>query len=84
MGQACNHSCRNMHVFTECVSMCEHGIASALRWGVALIGDFLYWALLTPSWENHFQVLEVHRAMRLTNDLSCEETGYKWPCYVLL
>ena len=36
----------------ECVWMCEHGIACALRWGVALVGDFLYWALLTPSWEN--------------------------------
>ena len=32
----------------------EHGIACALRWGVALIGDFLNWALLTPSWDNHF------------------------------
>ena len=26
----------------ECVWMCEHGIACALRWGVALIEDFLY------------------------------------------
>ena len=25
----------------ECVWMCEHGIACALRWGVALVGDFL-------------------------------------------
>ena len=24
-------------------------IACALRWGVALVGKFLYWALLTPS-----------------------------------
>ena len=39
----------------ECVWMREHGIACALRWGVALIGDFLYWALLTPSWENNFR-----------------------------
>ena len=27
-------------------------IACALRWGVALVGEFLYWALLTLSWEN--------------------------------
>ena len=26
----------------ECVWMCEHGIACALRWGVALVEDFLY------------------------------------------
>ena len=25
-----------------------HGIACALRWGVALVGKFLYWALLIP------------------------------------
>ena len=25
-------------------------IACALRWGVALVGDYHYWALLTPSW----------------------------------
>ena len=37
-----------------------HVIACALRWGVALVGKFLYWPLLIPSWENIFQVLEVH------------------------
>ena len=26
-------------------------IACAFRWGVALVGEFFYWALLTPSWE---------------------------------
>ena len=26
-------------------------IACALRWGVALIEDYHYWALLTPSWD---------------------------------
>ena len=41
-------------ILLECVSNCEHGIACALRWGVALVGDFLYWALLTLSWENQF------------------------------
>ena len=39
----------------EYVWMFEHGTACALRWGVALVGDFLYWALLTPSWENLFK-----------------------------
>ena len=26
-------------------------IECALRWGVALVGVILYWALLTPSWD---------------------------------
>ena len=29
------------------------------RCGVALVEEFNYWALLTPSWENNFQVPEV-------------------------
>ena len=33
-----------------CVFVCAT-IACALRWGVAIVGDFLYWVLLTPSWE---------------------------------
>ena len=32
------------------------------RWGVALVEEFNYWALLTPSWENNFQAPEVLRA----------------------
>ena len=51
---ACRHSCRNMQIFTECVWMCKYGIACALRWGVALVGDFLYWASLTLSWKKMF------------------------------
>ena len=30
-------------------------IASALRWGVALVGDYHYWALLTQSWDPPFR-----------------------------
>ena len=50
----CRHSCRNMHLFTECEWMCEYGISCALRWGIALVGGFLYWALLTLPWEKCF------------------------------
>ena len=32
-----------------CMSLHVH-----FRWGVALVGKFLYWALLTPSWVNIF------------------------------
>ena len=39
----------------ECVWICEHVIACALRWGVALVGEFIYWTLLTPLWENIFR-----------------------------
>ena len=30
-------------------------IACALRWGVALVGDYHYWALLTSSWDPPFR-----------------------------
>ena len=32
------------------------------RLGVTLVEEFNYWALLTSSWENNFQVPEVLRA----------------------
>ena len=38
------------------------------RWGVALVGKLLYWALLTPSWVNIFQALEVHSEVRIYDD----------------
>ena len=30
-------------------------MACVFRWGVSLVGEFLYWPLLTPSWENIFR-----------------------------
>ena len=52
-------SCRKLHNFyLNGYEFYEHGIACALRWGVALVGYFLYWALLTPLWENHFSGTE--------------------------
>ena len=47
---ACKHSGRHVYVALGCVFDCAT-IACALRWGVALVGDYHYWALLTPSWE---------------------------------
>ena len=32
-----------------------HGIARALRWGISLVREFLYWALLTLLWESIFR-----------------------------
>ena len=53
--------------------MLSHGIVYTLRWRVALIGEFLYWALLTPSWENIFQVLEAHQEMESIRGLNGKE-----------
>ena len=72
MGLGIWHSCRKLHNFyLNGYVFREHGISCALRWGVALIGDFLYWAFLTPPWENHFlQVLEVHRETKQAQEIS--------------
>ena len=48
---ACRHSGRQVYVALECVFDCAT-IACALRWGVALVGDYHYWVLLTPSWDH--------------------------------
>ena len=37
------------------LNVCVFSIACALRWGLALVGEFIYWALLTLSWENIFR-----------------------------
>ena len=38
-----------------CSFVCLDVIACALRWGVALIGDYHYWALFTPLWDPPFR-----------------------------
>ena len=43
------------------------------RWGVAFVGKFLYWALLTPLWVNIFQVLELYRKPKLVKEFNCEK-----------
>ena len=43
------------------------------KWGVALVGKFLYWALFTPSWVNIFQVLEVYRKSKQVQGHNCEK-----------
>ena len=44
------HSCRHVYVALGC-AFDYATIGCALRWGVALVGDYQYWALLTPSWD---------------------------------
>ena len=48
---ACRHSGRHVYVALGCVFDCAT-ITCALRWGVALVKDYHYWALLTPSWDH--------------------------------
>ena len=40
----------HVDILLGCVFVCAI-IVCALRWGVALVGDFFYWAFLTLSWE---------------------------------
>ena len=51
---ACRHSSRHVYVALGCV-FDYATIACALRCGVALVGDYHYWALLTPSWDPPFR-----------------------------
>ena len=56
---ACRHAGRHVYVGLGCVFDCVT-IACALRWGVALVGDYHYWALLTPS-RDTFQVQDSYQ-----------------------
>ena len=47
----CRHLSTDIHDSLECLFVCLDFITCALRWEVALVGDYHYWALLTPSWE---------------------------------
>ena len=48
---ACRHSGRHVYVALGCVFDCVT-ITCAPRCGVALVGNYHYWALLTPSWDH--------------------------------
>ena len=51
----CRHLSRDIHDSLECLFICLDVIPCALRWGVALVGDYHYWALLTPLWDPPFK-----------------------------
>ena len=48
---AYRHSSRHVYIALGCGFDCAT-IACSLRCGVALLGDYHFWALLTPSWDN--------------------------------
>ena len=50
----CRHSGRHVYVVLGCV-FDYATIACTLRWGVAFVGDYHYWALLTPSRDPPFR-----------------------------
>ena len=55
------------------VLLCEHGIACALRWGVALVGVILT-GHCSPCRGTPFQVLVIYRQLTLIRDRRCEES----------
>ena len=56
-----------------CVLLCEHDIACALRWGVALVGVILT-GHCSPRRGTSFQVHVMYRRLTLIRDLRCEES----------
>ena len=56
-----------------CVLLCEHGIACALRWGVALVGVILT-GHCSPRRGTAFQVQVMYRWLTLIRDRRCEES----------
>ena len=56
-----------------CVLLCKHGIACALRWGVALVGVILT-EHCSPCRGTPFQVQVMYRRQTLIQDRRCEES----------
>ena len=56
------------NVIDLCIPLHVH-----FRWGVALVGEFFYWVLLTQSWGNIFQVLEVHKESNQVQEINYEK-----------
>ena len=79
---ACRHSGRHGYVALGCVFDCAT-IACALRWGVALVGDYHYWALLTPSWDPPFKVQVRCRRLTRIRDRTYEESRIVTLIYIL-
>ena len=56
-----------------CVLLCEHGIACALRWGVALVGVILT-GHCSPCRGTPFLVQVMYRRLTFIRDRRCEES----------
>ena len=49
---------------------CLDVIACVHRWGVSLVGDYHYWALITPSWDplsgiGQVQAADLHSGLHI-------------------
>ena len=70
------HDIRSFHVriaYVWNVNGCLCAIALAFRWEVTHVGKFNYWALLIPSWENHFRYWRYARERSSSETLVEEE-----------
>ena len=56
-----------------CVLLCEHGIACALRWGVALV-EVILTRHCSPRRGTPFQAQVMYRLLTLIRDRRCEES----------
>ena len=59
------HSSRDIHDSLECFLVCLVPLHVHFQWGVTLVGDYHYWAFLTPSWDpllgtGPVQVVDLH------------------------
>ena len=73
---AFRQSYRDMNVLYECVRMCVNLWHCTCTWVGSIPGRRIsLLGVAHPVVEKSFQVLEVHRAMRLTQDPSREEKG---------
>ena len=68
---ACRHSGRHVYVALRCV-FDYATIACALKWGVALVGDYHYWA--HPVMGPPFQVQVKCRLLTRIRDRTYEES----------
>ena len=78
----CRHSSIHVYVALRCV-FDYATIGCALRGGVALVGDYHYWALLTPSWDPPFQVQVSYRWLTRIWDRTYEENRIVALIYIM-
>ena len=78
---ACRYSGRHVYVALGCV-FDYVTIACELRWGVALVRDYHYWTLLTPSWDLLSSTVRCRQLTRI-RDRTYEESRIVALIYIL-
>ena len=54
----------HVNALLGCVKVCDGPLHVNFRLGVAHVGKYNYWALLTPSWDSPFRYREYSRRQR--------------------